>query len=128
MQVQQVYRLNPFAGAMATYWSEDLFLEKVHLVVLFLFLHDGCVRIYDDYDPHGRRHEGGDILELEREWEDEKKTCVVLGFSEDSPDEAILQARTYVERVAKWHGQEGQQLIVFGHDLAGSEVLYHDDV
>lgn len=58
--------------------SPDLFLEEVHLVVIFL--KDGFISLRS-IDCKGKIYESGTILQLCREEELGVETCVVLGMS-----------------------------------------------
>ncbi|KAK3917854.1 Nonribosomal peptide synthetase 30 [Frankliniella fusca] len=82
--------------------SIDLFLEEVH--VLVIFLKDGFISL-QVIDSEGKVYESGDILHLARQEAQLPETCIVLGMSEIR-EEAVRLGQEYFRRVCKWHGCE----------------------
>lgn len=62
--------------------SIDIFLETIDIIVMYL--NDGHVLFLEGFDPKGRRHQGGDLLNLSRETGEATLDCnnlvVVLGW------------------------------------------------
>lgn len=88
---------------------------------------DGEVLLIPDYNPHGRRHTGGDIIMYERiviKDTQNEELAVVLGWGE-STEEAVQESKTYIQRVMKWHGQEdgGSLLCFMGFNVSDSQVF-----
>jgi len=107
---------------MSTEYSIDLFLEKICIVVFFPS--DGEVLVIHDFNSHGRRHDGGDIIHYERihiENTQNEELAVVLGWGE-STEEATAASKVYIERLMRWHGQDGP-LCFMGVDVSNSQAF-----
>ncbi|XP_034246109.1 uncharacterized protein LOC117648055 [Thrips palmi] len=105
---------------MATQYSVDPNINSVVLTVLFL--EDGWRVNVVDFEAQTRVYVGGDTLTLKREDNDQEQLAVVLGVG-GTEAEAEEQARVYVRRLCKWHGQPEDHMAIFGHDLAQSQLF-----
>lgn len=105
---------------MATQYSNDLFLEDIYLIVIFPT--DGTLIDICDSDPAIRKHNGGDIVYVERESEEDKELAVVLGWGE-TREEAVKASKEYIARVMRWHGQDPGSFVIMGFDVTESQVL-----
>lgn len=66
---------------MTSYYSPDLFLEDIYLVVIYLT--DGQIVLIPNYDSKGRIHESGDLLQIDRCHEGgrgSKQSAIILGW------------------------------------------------
>lgn len=66
---------------MSSYYSPDLFLEYIDIVVIFL--EDGLIAHLPGYDSKGRIHESGDLVKVDRVDIEAGKTtqpAVILGW------------------------------------------------
>ncbi|XP_034237122.1 uncharacterized protein LOC117642740 [Thrips palmi] len=116
---------------MSTEYSVDPFLGEVCLIILFL--DDGKTFTVLNHDSRGRHHEGGDIINLNLR-NPEGEIAVVLGAA-DTEEEATEVARTYLRRVAKWHGhepnkkkneKEDERIEFCGYDMSQSQLFQED--
>lgn len=80
-----LFQTNHTRSVMASYFSPDLFLENIYLVVIYLS--DGHITVVQDYDSKGRIHESGDLINLCREigsegYEErtEPEAAIILGW------------------------------------------------
>ncbi|KAK3922560.1 Glutamate--tRNA ligase [Frankliniella fusca] len=114
---------------MATYYSPDLFLENIYLVVIYLS--DGHITVVPEYDSKGRVHMSGDLIKLCRdtdsqgyEGETSPEPVIILGWGECEAD-AIKESRSYFRRLAKWHGhkEDLSKFQFLGHDFMQSEIF-----
>ncbi|XP_034230520.1 uncharacterized protein LOC117639198 [Thrips palmi] len=108
--------------AAETQYSVDPKVQDVFLTVLFLG--DGSILNVENFESHGRVYVGGDLINLERE-EGNKELAVILGVG-DTESEAEHEARVYVRRLLKWHGQgDGDgELIFCGYNFGTESAFY----
>ncbi|XP_034250281.1 uncharacterized protein LOC117650787 [Thrips palmi] len=89
-------------------------MSSLHLVGIFL--DNGQVCTYYNFDAKGKHYESGDLVDLPR---GDKPDCavVILGIHEDMR-QSTRAAADYFNRICKWDGVTDRSAVkIFGHDL-----------